>query len=429
MATAEIICIGTEILLGQILNTNSQYLSQELAALGIDCRWHSVVGDCRKDIEEAFRQALNRVDLIVTTGGLGPTYDDLTIESWGKFFGREMVFDQPTMDLIESLFAKRGMSMPESNRRQAYRPDGSDILPNPVGTAPGIIWKLDESLLRVRQINDPEKARYVLTFPGVPSEMKAMWAQTGRPYLVKTFGDGVVWSCEVKHYGIGESALAQMHSELFELKNPIVAPYAGTGECRLCVTARAENEDAARKLAEPVIEKIKRKSGTLFYGYDGDTLESVVGDLLVKRGLTVALAESCTGGLVSKRLTDISGSSRYVKLNLVTYSNEAKAKMLGVHEFILNTKGAVSLECAHAMATGAARVASADIGIGVTGIAGPDGGTAEKPVGLVYVALVAGHYQTDKTLNFSKDMSRAEIRHRTANEALNMLRLYLLDRQ
>lgn len=425
--SAEIVSIGTELLLGQIQNTNSQFLSAELAAIGINCFWHTTVGDNKERIKACLRLALSRADVVVTTGGLGPTPDDLTIECIAELFDAPMVFDQSVMNRIEQLFRRRNMPMPESNRKQAMRPEGARILPNPVGTAPGIIWELDESMLSRASINRCGRGCVILTFPGVPVEMVAMWQQTGRPFLVEHSGRGTIWSCELKHYGIGESALAEMYKDLLDNENPTVAPLAGRGECRLRVTAKAGTVGEARDIAQPTIELIRARSGLLCYGMDEDTLESVVGRLLVEKGMTVAFAESCTGGLVSKLLTDVPGSSQYVKLNVVTYADEAKSDLLGVHKYILETKGAVSPECAHAMAAGARRLAGSDIGCGITGIAGPAGGTAEKPVGLVYLALVAEHFQADKTLCFAPELSRAEIRMRTAKEALNMVRIFLVD--
>jgi len=428
MAKAEILAIGTELLLGQILNSNAQYLSRELAELGIDCLWHSTVGDNKERIKDSLKLALDRSQIVIVTGGLGPTADDLTIECIAEFFSAPMIFDEAVAKHIKSIFDKRGLPMPPSNEKQAKRPQGSDILPNPVGTAPGIIWKLDKELLSKSGIQNPDMERVILTFPGVPSEMEKMWWQTGRPYLESNYSGGVIWSCDLKHYGIGESALAERVSDLLDLSNPTVAPLAGRGECRLRVTAKAKTVEAAKKMAQPVIDDIKSRSGSLIYGLDDDSLETVVGRMLSSQGLTIAFAESCTGGLASKRLTDVAGSSKYVQLNLVTYSNQAKEEILGVHEFILNNKGAVSSECAHAMATGARRVAHADIGVGITGIAGPDGGTPEKPVGLVYLALVTKDFQMDKKLQFAPDLPRQEIRERTASEVLNLVRLYLLEK-
>lgn len=426
-AKVEVMSIGTELLLGQILDTNTQFLTEELARIGLNCYWHSTVGDNKERIKDCLRIALDRCDVLLTTGGLGPTSDDLTVECLAEFFNVVMIFDQAVMDDIAEKFRQRRFPMPESNRKQALRPEGAQILPNPRGTAPGIIWRIAPELLDKASVKEPARPRYVLTFPGVPTEMTGMWKETASSFLLETFGSGTIWSCDLKHYGIGESAMAEMHADLLDNSNPTVAPLAGTGECRLRVTAKAASEEEARAIAAPVIERIKSKSGYLAYGTDGDTIESVVGGMLAARKLSLAVAESCTGGLVSKRLTDIEGSSQYIKLNVVSYANEAKQEILGVHEYILNSKGAVSAECAHAMATGIRKIARADIGLAVTGIAGPGGGTTDKPVGLVYIALVGEHFQADRELQFALSLSRGEIRHRTANEALNMVRLYLLD--
>ncbi|HEY9731888.1 MAG TPA: nicotinamide-nucleotide amidohydrolase family protein, partial [Drouetiella sp.] len=281
--------------------------------------------------------------------------------------------------------------------------------------------------MRKAGIDDPSRHRTIMTFPGVPSEMKAMWAETARPYLEANFVEGTLWSCELKHYGIGESALAEKYGHLLNSPNPSVAPYAGLGECRLRVAAKAATVDDAMKIAAPVIEEIKANSGKLCYGTDKETLESVVGKYLTQREITLSTAESCTGGYVSKRLTDVPGSSVYTKLNVITYSNEAKQRILKVPESILIEHGAVSPQCAKAMAAGVLKFSGADIGISVTGIAGPDGGTDEKPVGLVYFGLAARHFLTSKEVRFSSKYSREEVRYRSASEALNMVRLYLLE--
>ena len=427
MATAEIISIGTELLLGDILDTNSQFLSTELARLGIDCLHRSTVGDNTERIIACFRQALGRADLVLSTGGLGPTADDLTHECIAALFGAEMVFDAPTLEKISGLFKARGVLMVESNKKQAYRPQGADILVNPVGTAPGIIWRLDPDSLRKAQIPEPERPRFILTFPGVPSEMTTMWAATARDFLAQTFGASVLWSCELKHYGIGESTLAEKFLDLLSGTNPTVAPLAGNGECRLRVTAKGKTIDEAKTIAAETIERIKKESGEFCYGVDDDSLESVVGAMLSERNLTVSFAESCTGGLVSKRLTDVAGSSAYIKLNVVSYANEAKEKLLGVSEEVLNKHGAVSAKCAEMMAQGVKKLSGADIGMSVTGVAGPGGGSEDKPVGLVYFGLAT----TEKTIaakrNFPQQLGRQWIRYRSASEALNLLRLHLLD--
>ncbi len=427
-ANAEIICIGTELLLGDVLDTNSQFLAQELARLGIDCYYRTTVGDNLQRIQDAVVAALNRSDVVITSGGLGPTQDDLTIECLAQLFDVEMEFDAEVLERIEEFFRERRFVMPELNKKQAYRPVGSTILRNPVGTAPGIIWKLKEKELSKKGIDRPQRDRLILTFPGVPVELKEMWRVIAVPLLQKEYGDGVLWSCELKHIGIGESALAELYAHLInDSKNPTVAPYAGRAECRLRVTARAKSQEEARKIASPVIEEIRKTSGAKCYGLNDETLESAVGSLLKQHNMTIACAESCTGGLVSKRLTDVSGSSQYVKLNVVTYSNDAKMQMLNVSEKTLIEHGAVSPECAKEMAIGVQKLAQADVALSITGVAGPDGGTVEKPVGLVYLGLSAGNQYFEKTLNYSPKLTRNEIRFRTSHEALNMVRLFLLE--
>jgi nicotinamide-nucleotide amidase len=423
----EVITVGTELLLGQILDTNTQFLTQELAAIGLNCHWHSTVGDNKIRIKECLRIAFERADVLLVTGGLGPTADDLTIECLAEFFEVPMEFSQPVWEDIADKFSQRRLPMPESNRKQALRPCGAAVLPNRLGTAPGIIWKLDSVLLRQAGLSSPERPRYVLTFPGVPSEMTDMWRMTARSFLLETFGSGAIWSLDLKHFGVGESALAELHADLLGLTNPTVAPLAGTGECRLRVTAKAGSLEAAKALASGTIEKVRQKSGSLCYGVDNDTVESVVGAMLTERALSLAVAESCTGGLVSKRLTDVPGSSRYTKLNLVAYADQSKRDFLAVEESILAAHGAVSAECAYAMADGVRRLSDCDLGLAVTGIAGPAGGTQDKPVGLVFIALVSERFRCVKKLSYSSSLSRTEIRQRTANEALNMVRLYLID--
>ncbi len=427
MARAELLSIGTELLLGQILDTNSQFLSTELANLGIDCMFRHTVGDNTERIIDTFRLALNRADLVISTGGLGPTADDLTHECIAELFKVDMPTDPEVLEHIKGLFKKMGSPMVDSNKKQANRPRGAAILRNPTGTAPGIIWSLSEAELRNAGIEEAQRPRYVLTFPGVPSEMKRMWSDVAKPFLTNLFDQSVLWSQELKHFGIGESKLAEKYLHLLSGSNPTVAPLAGTGECRLRVSAKAASIEEAKQIAAPVIEEILAGSKYLCYGKDNDTLESVLAEMLKKRSMTISAAESCTGGLLSKRLTDIAGSSAYVKLNVVTYANEAKTKMLGVEESLLAQHGAVSPECAEAMATGVRRLAQADIGVSITGIAGPDGGSADKPVGLVYIGIATEKMTVVKKIQLPEQMGREGIRYRTSSHALNYVRLYLLN--
>lgn len=434
MAKVEVLCIGTELLLGDVLDTNSQFLAQQLAMLGLNCFYRVTVGDNPERIKECVAAALTRSDVLITSGGLGPTADDLTTECIAQVFGAPLDSDQEVLKFIEGLFVARGLKMPPSNAKQALRPRGAQILPNPVGSAPGMIWQLGGQELAVLGIDGASfegPVKSILTFPGVPSELKGMWAGSARGYLESTYAGGTIWSKELKHYGIGESALAEKYAHLLDQANPSVAPYAGNWECRLRVAAKASTVAEAQALAQPAIDEIKAGSGVRCYGEDSDTLESVVGGLLVSKGLTIALAESCTGGMVSERLTNIPGSSRYIMLNAVTYSNEAKQRVLGVSEQILQEYGSVSPECAQAMALGIRQATSCDLGLSVTGIAGPEGGTENKPIGLVYLGLSARGEDGQeryfaKTLRLGKRLGRHEVRWRTAQEALNMVRLYLI---
>lgn len=432
MSTAEILAVGTELLLGQVLDTNSQFLSDELARIGIDCYFHTTVGDNKARIKSSLVTALSRSEIVLMSGGLGPTADDLTIECVAEVFGAELIMDETILEKIETFFKERGIAMPESNKKQALRPRGADLLPNRTGTAPGIIWTIEPDLLEREDIKSvpklASKPRYIITFPGVPSELKCMWAETVCGFLQETVLGSTIFSVELKHYGIGESALGEKYADLLEGRNPTVAPYAGNGECRLRVTAKSIDLDSARKLVEPVVEQIRKRSGDFLYGENDDTLQSVVGELLMKQKLFIAVAESCTGGLVSKRLTDVAGCSEYIGLNVVTYSNDAKERILEVPREIIERHGAVSAETAEAMAKGVRRLSKADIGLSITGIAGPGGGTPEKPVGLVYVGLAYDSEFELKELRYPSRLSRADIRHRTANEALNMVRLHLLSR-
>ncbi len=428
MANAEILSIGTELLLGEVLDTNSRFFATELAKLGIDCYYRVTIGDNKDRIKASLKQAFDRSDIVLTSGGLGPTADDLTTECIAEFLGLPMVMDEIVLKEIEKLFAERHLSMPETNKKQAMRPQGSGVLPNPSGTAPGIMWMVPAEVLAKAGVADPERKRGILTFPGVPSELVNMWNQSGAAFIADNFLTGAIFSIELKHYGIGESALAEKYSALLDGNSPTVAPYAGQGECRLRVAAKAETMEEARALVMPVAEEIRCQSGSLCYGQDDDTLEAVVGQLLIQHDLTLSVAESCTGGLVSKRLTDIAGSSQYIKLNAVTYANEAKLALLGVPQELLDQHGAVSDECAQAMAEGIARLSGAGIGLSITGIAGPTGGTPDKPVGTVYLGLFANGQMTTKRLNLGSKLSRQEIRFRTSSAALNMVRLHLLSR-
>ncbi len=408
---AEIIAVGTEILLGQIVNTNAQFLSQEMAALGIGVYYHSVVGDNLKRLVETFQQAWERSSIVILTGGLGPTTDDLTREGVALALQRPLSFREDVWQEICANMQRANRPIPENNRRQAMVPEGAIVLPNPRGTAPGLII--------------PEGERLAVLLPGPPREMQPMFFDHVRPLLAQKVGHSVILSRSLRVVGIGEAALEEQIADLIAAQsNPTIALYASLGELQIRVTAQAADEERARELIAPVEEAIRRRIGSAVYGVDQDTLPSVLGQLLRQRGYKLALAESCTGGLLGSMITDVPGSSDYFAASYVTYSNEAKEKTLGVPAQLIREQGAVSAACAEAMAQGARKASGADVSIAITGIAGPGGGTADKPVGTVYVAVIAPEGQLVEKLSLRGE--RAAIRTRAAKAALNLARLVLL---
>ena len=412
---AEIICVGTELLLGDIVNSNTQFLGQELAKLGIPHYYQSAVGDNIGRIHELLAIAVKRSSILLFTGGLGPTPDDLTTEAIASFFDTELVEKQEIIDDIAAKFARLGRTMAPNNRKQALIPQGANILPNPVGTAPGMIWQ-------------PKQGLSILTFPGVPREMKHMWHETAIPYL-KSIGWGkeIIYSRTLRFRGIGESSLANKIPQFFDLTNPTVAPYASKGEVRVRISAKDASEAAATELITPVAEEIIEIAGLDYFGSNDDTLASVVGKLLREAGQNLAVAESCTGGGVGAMLTSIPGSSDYFAGGIISYSNEVKVSLLGVKEADLIEYGAVSDVVAKQMALGVKQKLGTDWGIGITGIAGPGGGTDTKPVGLVYIGLAApdGTVISQKYL-LGKERGRELVRNYSACHALDLLRRKLL---
>ncbi|MEO1391840.1 MAG: competence/damage-inducible protein A [Cyanobacteria bacterium J06634_5] len=415
--SAEIICVGTELLLGDILNGNARYLAQQLASLGIAHHYQTVVGDNPLRIQRAVAIACERSRLLLFTGGLGPTPDDLTMATLADFFDRPLQERPDVVADLEAKFAKRGYTLTDDSRRQALLPEGSDVLPNPVGTAPGVIWQ-------------PRAGLTVMTFPGVPREMRAMWQTTAAPYLQSSgWAKGVIHSQALKFWGIGESTLANKVRSLLDSENPTVAPYAGDGEVKLRVTAKADSVTAANALIDPVVEKIKQLSGADCYGQDEDTLASVTGQLLQARSQTLSVAESCTGGGLGQLLTATPGSSSYFWGGVISYDNRVKQGLLGVDAQVLEACGAVSPEVAKAMAEGVRDRLGTDWALSITGIAGPGGGSDEKPVGLVYIGIASATDTWTEKYLFGADRSRIQIRQRSALSALNALRLKLLASQ
>ncbi len=415
--SAEIICVGTELLLGDILNSNAQFLACELADLGIPHYYQTVVGDNPERLQQVLAIASERSRLLIFTGGLGPTPDDLTTEAIADFFGAPLVENSEIIEDIARKFAQRGRKMTPSNRKQALIPKGAEILPNLRGTAPGIIWQ-------------PRPNLTILTFPGVPAEMHQMWRETAVPYLRNQgWGKEIIYSRTLRFWGIGESTLAEKVAPFLLLDNPTVAPYAGKGEVRLRVAARAPTEAEAEKLIEPVAQQLQQIGGADYFGVNDDTLSSVVGQLLNEANETLSVAESCTGGGLGGMLTNISGSSNYFLGGVIAYDNSVKASVLGVKQSDLYTVGAVSKTVAMQMATGVRSLLSSSWGLSITGIAGPSGGTETKPVGLIYIGLA----QPDGVVECFKyqlgqNRSRSLIRHVSACNALDQLRRRLLAR-
>lgn len=402
---AELIAVGTELLLGEISNTDGQYISQKLAGLGINVFYHTVVGDNPARLEAVLRDAAKRSDIVITTGGLGPTYDDLTKELICRVFGKKLVLHEESLRRIEGFFADRGRPMTENNIKQAYLPEGCEVFSNDWGTAPGCAFKAENCV--------------VAMLPGPPRECRPMTDLRLVPYLA-SLSDGVIYSDSIRICGMGESAVEALLRPIMEnAVNPTVAPYCKLGEVELRVTAKAESEAEAKALTAPVVEEIKSALGDVVYGVNVDSLEQAVVAGLRDAGLKLATAESCTGGLVSKRITDVSGSSEVFLGGVVSYANSVKQNVLGVKAETLASVGAVSAGTAEQMARGVCALTGADVGVSLTGIAGPGGGTEEKPVGLVYMGLCRGDKVTVTELRIgSRGRTRDDIRSQAATTAL-----------
>lgn len=408
---AEILSIGTELLLGHVVNTDAAFLSRELAVLGIDVLHVSTVGDNPGRLADTLRTALSRSDLVVTSGGLGPTEDDLTKKTIADVLGVPLVLHEPTVARLKEYFGTRPIS---SNQvLQAWLPEGCEVIANAVGTAPGCLATTKDG-------------KQVLMLPGPPRELEPMFRDGAAPLLARRSGRCIV-SHMVRTFNESEGTAALKLDELCRKANPTVATYIGAGnETFVRVTAAAASRDQALALAAPVVAEVERRLGDVVYGVDVDNLEQAVVQELARRHETVATAESCTGGLLAKRITDIPGASAVFGTGLVTYENAAKTRLLGVPEDLLARVGAVSEEVARAMAEGVRKGSGATYGIGITGVAGPDGGTPEKPVGLVWIALATPQATFAHALRpQGRYPGRAFLRHRSASQALDMLRRHL----
>lgn len=410
---AELINTGTEILLGQILNSNARFLGERLALLGIDVYFQTTVGDNSARLAEAVRIALERSDIVIVTGGLGPTMDDLTKETISETLGLHMYMDKTSLDHIEEFFRVRGRTMPEINKKQALMPEGATVISNKMGTAPGVIIEHGEKI--------------IVVLPGPPVEMQPMFEETVEPYLIGKTGNDktIIVSRVLRLLGIGESTVEERINDLvLEQTNPTIGFLAPKGEVLIRITAKAKNHADAEKMIALPEREIRKRLGNFIYGTDDDTMEKVVVGLLKEKGLTVSTAESCTGGLIAKRLTDVPGASENFMCGIVTYDNRAKTGLLGVSPETLAGFGAVSEETALEMVRGVRTACGTDLAISVTGIAGPGGGTPEKPVGLVYIGFANCETARVNRHLFAGD--RETIRWQASNTALNMLRTYLL---
>lgn len=407
----ELISVGTEILLGNIVNTNAAYLAERCALLGLSCYYQTVVGDNEERLMEAMKTALGRADVIILSGGLGPTQDDLTKETAARVLGRKLVVDEHSRERVLEFFKNRGLEITENNWKQAMIPEGAAAVDNDNGTAPGIVMQAD--------------GKHIILLPGPPNELVPMFEKEIAPYL-KGLEPGTIYSQTVKICNLGESKAETLVADMIaDQSNPTIAPYAKTGEVHFRVTAKAEEEKAARKLVKPVVKELKSRFGSNVYTTEEDvTLEKAVADLLTANRLSIVTVESCTGGLLAARLINVPGISEVFKAGLVTYANKAKRRLAGVKKSTLDKYGAVSEQTAREMAKGAALLHKADVAVSITGIAGPDGGTEKKPVGLVYIACCVCGTVTVKEFHFSGN--RSKIRESSVSYALSLMRECIL---
>ena len=410
----EILCIGTELLLGNILNGNARWLAEELSALGLPHYRQTVIGDNRERLIDQVQDIAGRSRVLITTGGLGPTPDDLTTEAIAAAFSTPLEERPEVWADITAKSRSRGREPSAETRRQALLPRGAAVLPNPTGTAAGMIWS-------------PVEGFTLLTFPGVPSEMRAMWQQTAAPWFRQSgLSHGAYVSRMLRFWGIGESALAAQVGDLLDQSNPTVAPYAGRGEVKLRITAQAASQAEAQRLVMATEDDLRRRTGQLCFGVDDQSLATVVLEHLRRRGQTLSVAESCTGGGLGAELTAVPGSSDVLLGGVIAYSNAIKNKVLGVPEALLEQVGAVSDPVAEAMAEGVRRLTGSDWSLAITGIAGPGGGTESKPVGLVHLAVAGPDGCESHPIRLGSSRGRDWIRMVSSGEALNRLRLQLM---
>jgi nicotinamide-nucleotide amidase len=438
---AEIICVGTELLPGNTINTNAAFLGKELSQIGFFTYFHTVVGDNPNRLKQTLELAFARADVVILTGGLGPTFDDLTKETVANFFDLEMELHQHSLERINNFFKKMNRTVTPNNQKQAMMPKGAVVFDNHNGTAPAlaVVGKLNKFVGKLNESNKIEGEKIAILLPGPPRELEPIFTEQVKPFLCKKFNNAqVLVSKMVNIFGMGESAVeAKLYDLMVNSSNPTIAPYAKMGEVELRVTALGENEKQCNEILAPVIEQIKKTLGNIenveniktienlgnvVYGIDCGSLQDALVSLLKEKKLTVATAESCTGGLVGKRITDVAGSSEVYLGGVVAYSDEAKVNILGVSKETVEKFGAVSEETACEMAKQASLLFGSALGISTTGIAGPAGGTSEKPVGLVYVGVFERHSKKNFAVKFNLYRgyadSRKQIRYLASSNAL-----------
>ncbi len=407
MLNAEIIAIGSEMLTPFRVDTNSLWLTERLNSMGIDVKLKTIVGDDEARLEETIRDAMKRSEIVISTGGLGPTEDDITRKIFARVLKRRLILDDDILEKLKARFAKRGIVMSENNSRQALVLERAEVLPNPNGTAPGILIEEGKCIIAI--------------MPGPPREMKPMFDASVAPVLKQRVGDVLILRRKLNIFGLGESAVDELAAPVYtKYRNPSTTILFKDGQIELHLTAQVKTETEGTRLLDELSGQLEEALGDYVYSRHDETLEQVAGELLRWRGYSLATAESCTGGLLAGRVTEVAGSSEYFLEGVVTYSNEAKMRMLGVPTAMLEEHGAVSEPVACAMATGVRKLAGATFGIGVTGIAGPGGGSEEKPVGLVYIALADEDNVTARKFIFPGD--RQFIRILSVNAALDLLR-------
>ena len=407
---AEILAVGTELLMGQIVNTNAQYITKRLNDVGVNVYYHSVVGDNPVRLKECLRLALSRADVVITTGGLGPTKDDITKEIAAEIMGMKLVRHEETYQNIRCFFERVNRKMMDNNTKQADIPEGCTIIPNNNGTAPGCLIE--------------KEGKTIILFPGPPNEMIPMFEETVFPYFEKKTGQ-IIGSRMLKVFGLGESEMEMKILDLIEAQsNPTIAPYVNMGEVVIRVTARSKDKREAMEMIDPVIERIKERLGSSLYALDGETLEQTVAKLLMDRDISISTVESCTGGMLASKLVNVPGISKVFANGFITYSNQSKIDVLGVAPDTIKTYGAVSRETAVEMVKGLVKKTGTRAGIAISGIAGPDGGTPEKPVGSVCIAVYLDGEIDSIEIKLNGDRER--VRHMACLNALNMMRKKIL---